>query len=271
MQQERIMIQSTDGAQIALDTYIAHASEEINADIRRPAVLICPGGGYVFCSEREAEPVALRFVTLGFNAFVVWYRVAPNRFPAPQQDAAAALAYIRSHADSLHTDSKRIAVMGFSAGGHLAGSLSVMWQRAALWEPLGLTPEDVRPNAAVLCYPVIVSGKHAHQGSFEALTGTKDQAIHADYSLDRLVTPECPPVFLWHTYTDACVPVENSLMMGAALAEHHVPAEMHIFPRGPHGLSLANEETSAPSWTDAIQPACQGWPEMAACFLKAVM
>ena len=97
MKQERVYIPSTDNTQVALDTYVTHVSNEIDPDIRRPAILVCPGGGYAFCSEREAEPVALRFAALGFNTFVVWYRVAPNRFPKPQQDAAAAMAYIRKN------------------------------------------------------------------------------------------------------------------------------------------------------------------------------
>lgn len=270
MKQERVYIPSTDNTQVALDTYVTHVSNEIDPDIRRPAILVCPGGGYAFCSEREAEPVALRFAALGFNTFVVWYRVAPNRFPKPQQDAAAAMAYIRKNAEALHTDPNRIAILGFSAGGHLAGSIGTMWQRAELWEELGLTCEDVRPNAMVLCYPVLVSGRWAHQGSFENLTGCKDWSVHEAYSLDKLVDGKfCPPAFLWHTFNDTCVPVQNSLAMAQALRENGVGAEVHIFPEGPHGLSLASEETARNA--DLIQPDCQCWPELAARFLKKAM
>ena len=185
--------------------------------MRRPAIVICPGGGYEFLSTREAEPVALHFLAEGFNCFVVWYRHAPHRYPRPQQDVAAAVAYVRTHADELHTDPNAIAVMGFSAGGHAAGSLGVSWHRGELWEEMGLTPEMVRPNAMVLCYPVVTGGEYAHRGSFVALTGSRDVRDHLAYSLDTQVTPNCPPTFLWHTFTDKDVPVQNSLMLGRRL------------------------------------------------------
>ncbi len=193
---------------------------------------------HAWLSEREGEPIALAFTALGFNAFVVWYRIAPNRYPRPQQDVASAVAWVRAHAAETHTDPNRIAVMGFSAGGHCAGSLGVWWPKAELWAEMGLTPEQVKPNAMVLCYPVISGGPEAHRGSFECLTGSKDMSLHTQYSLDTSVTEQTPPTFLWHTWTDTCVPVENTLLMAAALRAHNVPAAVHIFPQGEHGASL---------------------------------
>lgn len=269
---ERQMIPSVGGTRIPMDVYVSTADHDINPQTRRPAVLICPGGAYRYCSPREAEPVALRFVALGFHAFVVWYRTAPNRFPVPQQDAAAALACIRQNAQHWHVHPDRIAILGFSAGGHLAGSLGTLWQRADLWEPLGLSPEQVRPNAMVLCYPVVTGGPFAHRGSFENLTGTEDVKHHAAYSLEDWVTDQCPPAFLWHTFTDRAVPVQNSLLMAEALADRGIQTELHVFPSGAHGASLCNDLTTTEGEEAGhIIPEAQVWPEMAARFLRRVM
>ena len=287
---KRVYVSSSCGAQIPVDCYVPHVSRDIEPGIRRPAIVICPGGGYRLCSEREAEPVALRFLTEGFNVFIVWYRVNrtendPDRdhdakdwyqaspdhvFPMPQHDAAAAVAYVRKNADALHTDPERIAIMGFSAGGHLAASLCALWQREDLWQEIGLTPADVRPNAAVLCYPVIVADHDAHRGSFEHLSGSKDVSAHQQYDILNWVTGDFPPSFLWHTFTDPAVPVQNSLRLGLALANAGVKTELHIFPTGVHGLSLANSQTCAPEQTQLIEPDCQIWPELAAQFLKSL-
>lgn len=289
---QRVMVPSSGNTNVAMDVYVPRTSVEINPAIRRPAIVICPGGGYRFCSEREAEPIALRFAQLGFNTFVVWYRVhllpdeglisheasqwyqssSEVRFPMPQQDAAACVAYVRKHADEFFTDPDRIAVMGFSAGGHLAASVSGLWHHADLWQEMGLTPEDVRPNAAVLCYPVIVADQDAHRGSFEHLSGG-DMNIknHQSYSILNWVTGNYPPTFLWHTFTDQTVPVQNSIRMAHALADAGVLTELHVFPEGVHGLSLADESSAAPDAPQLIQPECQCWPELAARFLKNAM
>lgn len=287
---ERVYVPSSRGVQIPMDVYVPRVSREIEPDIRRPAIVVCPGGGYAFCSERESEAVALRFLTEGFNVFVIWYRVGEqaddevhdhdasawyakspeHTFPLPQHDIASAVAHVRAHAAQYHTDPDRIAVMGFSAGGHLAASLSGLWQHGEIWAELGLSPEDVKPNAAVLCYPVIVSDQDAHRGSFVHLSGREEVAQHAQYDVTNWVSEHYPPTFLWHTFTDDAVPVQNSLRMGLALANHGVLSEMHIFPRGRHGLSLANSITCHTQDASLQQEECTIWPSLAARFLKSL-
>lgn len=272
MQYQRVELPTLEGGSIPMDMYIPHVSEAIDPHPRRTSVVIYPGGGYHFVSEREAEPVALRFAAAGFNTFVVWYRVAPQvHFPTPQQDAASAIAYVRAHAEELHCHPDRIAVLGFSAGGHLAGSMGVMWNREELWAPLGLTAQQVRPNAMVLCYPVITGGEYAHRGSFECLSGSENLSDHTPFSLETLVTEQTPPTFLWHTWDDGSVPVENTLLMAMALRRAGVQGEVHIFPHGSHGASLADVTTTAVGKPDKLLPDCAEWPGMAARFLRKVL
>ncbi|MBQ8654560.1 MAG: alpha/beta hydrolase [Clostridia bacterium] len=241
----------------------------LNPPLIHRGILICPGGGYSHLALREAEPIALRFASMGFTAAVVQYHVNSAVFPQALQDAGCAMACMRSHAEEWQLNPDAIAVAGFSAGGHLACSLGVMWQREEIWQPLELTCDQVKPNAMVLCYPVISAGEHAHRGSFECLTGSMDPAVHAAYSLENLVSPLTPPAFLWHTWEDAAVPVENSLLLALALHRHRVQAEVRIYPYGSHGGALADEITA--SQPDKLIPEAQEWPAQAARFLRSVM
>ena len=155
---------------------------------------------------------------------------------------------------------------------NLAASLGVLSAAPEIWAQLGCQWEDVRPDAMVLCYPVITGGPYAHRGSFDALTGTEDQTLHTQYSLETLVTPQTPPAFLWHTWEDGLVPVQNSLLFASALAENGVLAEVHLWPRGGHGLSLANDQTSGPEASSyLIVPEVQPWIDLACRFLRAEM
>lgn len=151
------------GTTAKLYTYIRDESPEMEAH-RRPAVVICPGGGYGMTSDREAEPVALKFLEKGFQCFILRYSVEPVRFPAALLQLATAVAMVRSRADEWHVNADKIAVCGFSAGGHLAASLGVFWNREFVNGPLGLTPGDAKPNGMILGYPVITSGEFAHRG-----------------------------------------------------------------------------------------------------------
>ena len=238
----------------------------------RPAVVICPGGGYNHVSQREDQPVAMEYLAMGCQVFVLHYSVAPDRFPRALMELALAVDLIRSRSEDWHVDPKRILVSGFSAGGHLACSLGVFWNRGFLYGPLGKGPEEIRPDGLILCYPVITSGKYAHRGSVETLLGPEqlaDPEMVELFSLEKQVGPHVPPVFLWHTWTDQSVPVENSLLLAGALREHGVSLEMHLYPRGIHGLSLATREVEGQDGR-YYEPSCQGWIQLAKAWIDAL-
>ena len=227
-----------------LSSYVPDPSIEIPADRLRPAVLICPGGGYTFVSPREGEPIALRFAAAGICAFVLEYSVAPARFPQALCETLTAMAYIRENAERFCLDPNRIALCGFSAGGHLAASAAVFWNHPMVAPYLKKTGDVLRPNALVLAYPVIINEGPCHRDSFKALLGEdgcRDPKMLELTSLEKQVNEDTPPTFIWHTAEDAAVPVQNSLAFGAALADRHIPLELHIYRRGPHGLSLGDQ------------------------------
>lgn len=246
-----------------LTTYILDHNE-YRGDKKRPLVLICPGGGYVYQSPREAEPVALRMNALGYNACILYYSLAPDRFPAPLIDAAMAVAYIKKHAEEWHVDENKICIGGFSAGGHAAGSLGTMWRDKVITDVLGGNSEDYRPTHMLLCYPVITAGEYAHRGSFDNLVGG-DAEQYDMVSLEKRVNEDTVPAFIWHTYEDGAVPVENSLFMTAAMRQYRIPCELHMFQKGCHGLALATAETACPDGKE-IQPECACWPELFAAW-----
>ena len=210
-----------------------------------PAIVVCPGGGYRRHAAHEGEPVARWLNSLGIAAFVLEYRVAPHRHPAPLQDATAAIREVRQRAADWRVDPAKVAILGFSAGGHVAASAGT------------LSPDKSgRPDLMVLCYPVITFGEHRHEGSMLNLLGEEpsDEARRA-LSLETRVTPETPPTFLWHTAEDASVPVQNALLFADALARNRVPFELHVFPEGRHGLGLAEGLPAVGAWTSL----CAAW------------
>lgn len=210
----------------------------------RACVLVVPGGGYAVVSPTEGEIVAKKFYEKGYQTFVLTYTTnllgnEPLRLQ-PLQDVSRAVRYLRKHAEQFGIDAKKLVLCGFSAGAHLCGSLCVHYGDV---DDQG-TYEDVsnRPDAAILSYPVITSGEKAHRGSFTALYGEDATEEELHYmSLEKWVTEQTPPIFLWQTATDETVPVENSYLMAEALKEKNVPFAHHVFPEGKHGLSLADE------------------------------
>lgn len=242
-------------------TYFLESNSEKNV-VKRPVMVICPGGSYCFVSKREGEPVALAFVSRGYHAVVLDYSVHPNaKYPTSLLELGRLVATLRANAEEWHIDPDKIFVMGFSAGGHLAASYGCFWSDGMISDALGCDKEMLRPNGLFLCYPVITSGEKAHRESFRNLLGERYYELVEKMSLEKQVNSDTPPTFLWHTLTDDLVHYENSALFADALREKAIAVELHLFPKGVHGLSLANSVTAIDEWQ--IEPCCQGWVDLA--------
>jgi acetyl esterase/lipase len=263
-------IQLNDGEDIAtLTTYLLDNSCEIDSNRTRPLVIICPGGGYRFLSDREAEPIAIQFNAMGFHACILRYSVYPAKFPTAMTQLAKAVAFARGHAKEWNVRSDRIVVAGFSAGGHLAASLGTLWHEKFLEDIMKQPKENYQPNGMILAYPVITSGEYAHRDSFVAMLQDQYDELLDQVSLEKQVTEFTPPAFLWHTFEDTVVPIENVLLFTQSLNEKKIPFELHIYPRGGHGLSLATEETRHTNDVGRpLQSECQNWITMAGTWLR---
>ncbi len=238
-------------------------------DRKRPMVIVCGGGGYRRIVDREQEPVVLQFLGMGCHACLLEYSVEPNVFPTALLELASAVALVRRKAGEWMVDKDKIVTCGFSAGGHLAASLGVFWNREKIHCLLNVKPEEVKPNGQILCYPVITAGEMAHRGSIEKLLRAECENPEKLelVSLEKQVTPDVPRTFLWHTITDQDVPVENSLLFAQALQKNGVNFELHIYPIGGHGMSLATEETGG-SDENLVMPYCAGWTDMVRAWMK---
>lgn len=226
-------------------------------DPARPAILVVPGGGYSsVCRPTEGDPIAKRFSELGFRTFILEYRVAPHRFPEPQQDILRAIRLIRYHAAEWKTVPDNIAVCGFSAGGHLCACAGILADEIEIVKKDKADSLPSRPDAMLLAYPVITSGKYAHKGSFLQLLGKDYAARRREFSLETRVTEKTCPAFIWHTLEDVAVPPENSLLLSQAMRKCGVLHELHLFPKGPHGMNLGYGRSDIGQW-----------PEQAAAFL----
>lgn len=216
--------------------------------INYPAVIICPGGAYAGVSGREAEPVAAPFYTAGFNTFILYYSIGARAAGfEPLCQLAATIAEVRERSEDWHTIPNKIAVCGFSAGGHLAASLGVLFNEPEFLKIFGST-KHIRPDAVILGYPVITSDAYTHVESIENVSGSpKGSETYKWFGLDNHVDAQTPPMFLWHTAADSLVPVENSLKMAAALSAEKIPFELHVLPEGEHGMSVCTEEVGTPS------------------------
>lgn len=227
------------------------------------AIIICPGGGYTHLSPRESEPIAAAFCSVGWQAFVLHYSIGKNLGKKPLQELAEAVKEVRVHGKEMELEGKPLVVCGFSAGGHLAASLGVHWDDHTMFG----SDTMHRPDALILCYPVITAGQYAHQESIEALV---DQGDVSYFSLERYISKKTPPTFLWHTMADDTVPVQNTILFAQGLANHGVPAEVHLYPYGVHGLSLATDAVAEPEKGRLADAHVANWFEQCTQWLDTI-
>lgn len=276
-------------------TYLLDDSKELLPGKKRPVVIICPGGGYLFTSDREAEPIAMKFLSLGYHAVVLRYTVGDKEGKKTGigkialKELAQTIRYLKQNSESYFIDPDKIAVCGFSAGAHLAAGLGVHWCDKDFLKSLCLEPDDakeIKPNALILGYglldyQVMVSKMKSEMENHEskdtfgfremanlALTGVNEltEDLIKEYSPSYWVSENTPPSFLWHTSKDDFVYSENSLTFAMALARHKIPYELHVFQDGGHGLALANEVTA--NTKEQIEKNCVIWFDLAAKWLK---
>lgn len=256
-----------NGCDPILTTYIQYNMSEMQRENdKRPTLLICPGGAYGMCSQRESEPIAIAFLPFGMNAFILNYSVAPNKFPTQIREVAAAMELLYQKQDEWHVDTEKITIIGFSAGGHLAAHYSTSFDIPEVRE---MFPQSKSVNGSILAYPVIVADKGiCHEGSFINLTGSYplDEEIFNRLSLDKCVSEKTPPAFIWHTSSDKGVPAENSLCYANALSKYNIPYELHIYPFGPHGGSTFDSQVY--NDTDKIFEYNSRWVSEAGKWLK---
>ena len=258
---------STDKAYLSV--YLISHSEEINIR-KRPLIIVCPGGGYCFVSEREAEMLALQWLALGYHAAVLYYSVEPAVYPTALLELATAVKMMKEHAEEWHIDTDKILVEGSSAGGHLAASYGMFWNRKFIAEKLGTSSEMLRPAGMILNYPVITSGEYAHDDSFRSLLAKDYDNKKEEMSLENQVSADTPPAFIWHTNEDGLVPAENSLMLALAMRKQGIPVELHLYAKGGHGLSLSDERTNGMDGFGNVKE-CQSWMMLADTWMKEVI
>lgn len=284
---------------VTLTAYLLDDSKEMLKGGKRPAVLICPGGAYMFCSDREAEPIALKFAGLGYHAFVLRYSVYSNSgnaypfpgktsvyeagvTPGPMREIGKAMLVIREHAEDWLVDADKVILTGYSAGANNCAMFSVYWDKPEIYEYFGKSPELFRPAAAVLGYGVYdyramkksleksgdrmrIEMNKAYNYAFFGDAEPSDGVLDAG-SPARMVSENTPPMFLWATCDDNVVPVSQTTLMANALAECEIPFEVHIFENGQHGLSLADQASAEAE--EQIYPEVAGWFSLAETWLK---
>lgn len=251
------------GMEATLHIHLQDLSNEFAWRVR-PMIIVCPGGAYLGTSDREADPVAMQFLAMGYNAAVLRYSCAPAKYPDALIQLGRAHLYLRRHAKEFKIDPNAIYTIGFSAGGHLVCNYCERWtedfvrqqleydiEHSMVREDKHIDVEELRPNGMMLGYPVISSGEYAHKGSFENLIGTKEdfaseeeyQKMLEEVSLEKHVNKNVPPAFIWGTAEDGSVHPMNSVLLVEALMRENIPVEYHLFRQGGHGLSLGDERT----------------------------
>lgn len=249
-----------------LQVYIQDCSQELALQ-ERPVIIVCPGGAYGKLSDREGEIVALQFAAMGYHAAVLKYSIAPAVFPTANLELGKAILFLREKADEWKIQKNKIGVLGFSAGGHMAASYCMFWNHGWMAERLKTEAKNLQPNAMLLAYPVINSGIYAHTDSFKNLLGQNYQIQKEEMSLEKQVNKDVPPSFIWNTYEDKSVPVQNSMLLVESLLKNEIPTEYHMFHRGGHGLSLARPSTQGNNGF-GVELSCQVWIQMAYQWLE---
>lgn len=248
-----------------IETFLYKRSPEINIK-KRPLILICPGGGYEFLSDREGESIAFQFNSMGYHAAIINYSVAPVTYPTQLLEVAASVKYFKENAETYDIDPDKIAIYGASAGAHAAANFATGYFRKEVTDVLKVSKNYLKIAGMILAYPVITSGKKTHGGSFDNLLG-ENKELKEYVSIEKRVTKETPPAFIWHTFPDDCVPMENSLLLAQAMKEENIPFELHIFPTGGHGLALANDITLSP-WGHELDEGAAQWVTLCKNWLK---
>ena len=259
-----------------LTSYVCDNPPELKAPPRE-AVIICPGGGYGSLSDRESEVVLRKYSGAGMNAYLLRYSLQDRaKDCAPLIQAALAIKYVKEHAAEHNTNPDKVFILGFSAGGHLAASSGILWNipevREAVGVESGSVPEGInRPAGVILAYPVITTGEFTHKGTMQRVCGGEnpDEETRKRFSLELQVDETTSPTFVWHTVTDQLVDIRNTLLLVNALTEKGVFYEAHIYPKGPHGLSLCNKETWVGKETH-LAPEAEGWVNASINWIKRV-
>jgi len=237
---------------------------EVDTGKKRPTVLVVPGGGYNMVSQRCSEPIMTQFLAKGYTVAILNYSVRPAQYPTQLLEISRAVWLLRLHNEKYQVDTEKIAVIGFSAGGHLCANLAVSWNKPFISEMIGMPEGMNKPNALILGYPVISSKFFPHQGSFDTLLGENATDAQLDeVSCELHVGDHTPPTFLWHTANDNVVPVENTLAFSLSLAKQKIPFEVHIYPEGSHGLSICTNDVNSPNeHASAWIESCLKWTDI---------
>ena len=259
-------IKREKGASGYLTTYIAHNSKEYCEQRKRPAIIIAPGGGYEFLSDRECEPVALKYMAEGYNAFTLEYSLYPLGYPTQLIEGAMAVAYVKENAKKLGVKQNNVCAIGFSAGGHFVGMLATLYNDKNVVNALGEKSRLAKPDAVILSYPVI-SAQDTHEGTMRTIS-KGDSELREYLSLEKRVDSNSVPAFIWATVDDNDVPSTNSLKMACAYKSAGVDFELHIYTHGVHGLSLATRETAREGDERYIREPVSKWFESSVEWLK---
>lgn len=258
MNNERIKINDT----AYLDTYILHNSQEYNVGKKRPLVIVCPGGGYAFTSDREAEPIALKFNSVGLHSVVLWYTTGDVNKNTPQYallELAKCMKIVKENADKWLVDTEKIILCGFSAGGHLVANLCVNMINEDLAAKAKVSVEDLKVKAAILGYPALEGNamepgnkgfgstqfdlKYSQNERFFGVDNPEIEDIDK-FNLINKVSKNTPPTFMWHTFEDILVDASGTMKYAMELKKNKVPFELHIFEKGEHGLALCDRTTA---------------------------